>query len=132
VGLDVDWWLDGQDGFRWGSSGELSFAAQTLFCSPHITDPHSNLVLPQITHSLLYAGLFTVLSAIPSLPLSAYNTFHIEEKHGFNKSSWGLWVTDQIKSYALGAVIGLPVLAAFLKIVDWAGDWFIPALMVFL
>jgi STE24 endopeptidase len=73
-----------------------------------------------------------VLSAIPSLPLSAFGTFGIEEKHGFNKSTWGLWVTDQLKSYALGAVIGLPVLAAFLKIVDWAGDWFIPALMVFL
>jgi STE24 endopeptidase len=81
---------------------------------------------------LLYAAFFTIVTSLPSLPLSAFATFGIEEKHGFNKSTWGLWVTDQLKSYAIGAVIGLPVLAAFLKIVDYAGDWFIPALMVFL
>lgn len=86
----------------------------------------------QITHSLLYATFFTILTSIPSLPLSAFGTFGIEEKHGFNKSSLSLWITDQLKSYALGAVIGIPFLAAFLKIVDWSGDWFIPALMGFL
>lgn len=39
---------------------------------------------------------------------------------------------DTLKGWLVGAVIGLPFLAAFLKIIDWAGDSFVPYLMVFL
>jgi STE24 endopeptidase len=38
---------------------------------------------------------------------------------------------DQIKTYILMAVIGLPFLAGFLKIVEKAGRGFVPWLMLF-
>lgn len=44
-----------------------------------------------------------------SLPLSAYETFKIEEKYGFNKSSIGLWFSDLAKSVLVACAIGLPV-----------------------
>lgn len=56
--------------------------------------------------SLLYAG-----AQLISLPFSWYDTFVIEEKYGFNKMTKGTFVMDQIKSLALGAGIGLPILA---------------------
>ncbi|KAJ9120992.1 hypothetical protein QFC24_004972 [Naganishia onofrii] len=58
-------------------------------------------------------------------------TFVIEERHGFNKSTLKLFTTDTLKGWLVGGVIGLPFLAAFLKIIDWAGDSFVPYLMVF-
>lgn len=49
-----------------------------------------------------------------SLPLDAYSTFKIEEKYGFNKSSFGLWSGDLAKSVLLTCVIGLPVVWALI------------------
>jgi STE24 endopeptidase len=74
----------------------------------------------------------TALSSIPSLPWGYYYTFVLEEKHGFNKSTVKLWVTDQIKTWALLAVLGLPILAGFLKVIEWAGKNFVPWLMLFM
>ena len=39
---------------------------------------------------------------------------------------------DQVKGYALGAVIGMPILAGFLKVIEWAGKGFVPFLMLFM
>ncbi|WWC67541.1 uncharacterized protein I206_101450 [Kwoniella pini CBS 10737] len=85
-----------------------------------------------ITHSLTWMTVLTLISSIPGLPWSYFQTFVLEQKHGFNKSTVKLWITDTIKTYALAAVIGLPVLAGFLKVIEWAGKGFVPWLMVFL
>jgi STE24 endopeptidase len=62
------------------------------------------------------------ISTVPSLPLSLYQTFVLEEKHGFNKTTVGLFFADLVKSWVLGIAFGGPLLAGFLKIVKWAGD----------
>lgn len=71
-------------------------------------------------------------STAVSTPLSVYQTFVLEEKHGFNKTSPTLFVTDMLKSLVLAAAIGAPFLAAFLYVFEWAGDRFVPWLMAFL
>ncbi|OCF42102.1 STE24 endopeptidase [Kwoniella heveanensis CBS 569] len=85
-----------------------------------------------ITHSLLWMTLLTLSTSIPGLPWSYYQTFVLEQKHGFNKSTVKLWIMDTIKTYTLAAVIGLPVLAGFLRIIELAGKNFVPWLMLFL
>jgi STE24 endopeptidase len=69
---------------------------------------------------------------IPTLPLSIYQTFVLEAKHGFNKTTPALYVTDMLKSWLLGIVLGSPLLAAFLYVFDWAGDRFVPWVMALL
>lgn len=86
----------------------------------------------QITHSLMWMVALTAVSALPSLPWSYYYHFVLEEKYGFNKQTVRLWAMDQVKGYALGAIIGLPILAGFLKVIEWAGKGFVPFLMVFM
>lgn len=49
-----------------------------------------------------------------SLPFDAYETFKIEEKYGFNKSSLGLWFGDLAKSVFLTCLIGLPLIWALI------------------
>lgn len=72
------------------------------------------------------------MSSIPTLPLSIYQTFVLEEKHGFNKTTPALFVADLFKGWAIGSIIGAPFLSAFLYVVKWAGDRFVPWLMAFL
>jgi Zn-dependent protease with chaperone function len=86
----------------------------------------------KIPQSLVYATLLTMAGILPSLPFSFYSTFVIEQRHGFNKSTVGLWIMDQLKGWVVGAVVGLPVLAAFLAIAGWAGKGFVAWLMAFL
>ncbi|KII84839.1 hypothetical protein PLICRDRAFT_45641 [Plicaturopsis crispa FD-325 SS-3] len=86
----------------------------------------------EILQSLGFAIVLFLASSIPGIPLSAYQTFVLEEKHGFNKTTPGLFVTDLVKGWAIGFTIGLPFLATFLYVFKWAGDRFVPWLMAFL
>jgi STE24 endopeptidase len=76
--------------------------------------------------------LVTIISTIPSIPWNYYYTFVLEEKHGFNKSTKGLWVADQVKTLGLIGILGLPILAGFLRVIEWAGRSFVPWLMLFM
>jgi STE24 endopeptidase len=86
----------------------------------------------EILQSIGFSVVLYFVSALPTLPLSVYQTFVLEEKHGFNKTTPSLFVADLLKSWALGFVIGSPFLAAFLYVFKWAGDRFVPWLMAFL
>lgn len=86
----------------------------------------------QITQSIAFVTVLYFTSSIPSLPLSIYQTFVLEERHGFNKTTPGLFVADLVKGWAVGFAIGTPFLAAFLYVFKWAGDRFVPWLMGFL
>lgn len=66
------------------------------------------------------------------MPLSLYQTFVLEEKHGFNKTTAKLFVADLLKSWLLMLAIGAPFLSAFIWVFKWAGDRFVPWLMAFL
>jgi STE24 endopeptidase len=52
------------------------------------------------------------LSALANLPFSLYGTFVLEQRFGFNRTTWRLWLRDRAKGLALGAVLGLPLLYA--------------------
>ncbi|CAA7266783.1 unnamed protein product [Cyclocybe aegerita] len=86
----------------------------------------------EILQSIAFVFTLFFLSSIPTLPLQAYGTFVLEEKHGFNKTTPKLFVTDLLKGWALAFGLGAPFLAAFLSIFKWAGDRFVPWLMAFM
>lgn len=50
--------------------------------------------------------------------------FIIKERHGFNKMTIGVYISDKIKEYILSAVIGLPVYYGFMWLVIWGGEQF--------
>lgn len=92
----------------------------------------TRLTVSQILQSNVFCGVLFIASTIPMLPCSIYQTFVLEEKHGFNKTTWKLFVTDLIKGWILAVVIGSPFLSAFLWMFKWAGDRFVPWLTGFL
>jgi len=86
----------------------------------------------EILQSIAFGGVLLVVSFIPGLPISIYQTFVLEEKHGFNKTTPGLFVADILKTGVLCAALGAPFLAGFLWVFKWAGDRFVPWLMAFM
>ncbi|CAN5320660.1 M48 family metallopeptidase [soil metagenome] len=66
-----------------------------------------------------------------ALPFSAYRTFVIEERFGFNKTTPALFLTDLLKSTLLLVVLGGPLALAILWIMRSAGDfWWLYAWLV--
>lgn len=56
--------------------------------------------------ALVYFGVLSFAASIIQLPFSLYNTFVIEEKYGFNRTTKRTYILDKIKGLALGAIIG--------------------------
>lgn len=75
---------------------------------------------PLIAGVAATATIFLLLTVI-EIPTSIYQTFVIEEKFGFNKSTVNQFVKDQFMHLGLGAAIGLPLLALILWIMDNVG-----------
>jgi STE24 endopeptidase len=85
-----------------------------------------------ISQSLVFMGIFMVISIITNIPIKYYQNFVLEESYGFNKLTIKLWISDTIKQFFLTCILGGPILAAFLKIIDIFGDSFMYYLSVFL
>ncbi|MDQ6640051.1 MAG: M48 family metallopeptidase, partial [Pseudomonadota bacterium] len=79
--------------------------------------PHAGALAYEI--ALIIA--FVVIGGVLELPFEWYSTFVLEQRFGFNRMTWRLWLADTAKAIALGAAIGIPLLAAVLWIMATAG-----------
>ncbi|XP_064810228.1 CAAX prenyl protease 1 homolog [Oncorhynchus masou masou] len=78
----------------------------------------------EIFQSLSFLMLATLFSAFTGLPWSIYNTFVIEEKHGFNQQTLGFFLKDAVKKFIVTQCILLPVTSLLLYIIKIGGDFF--------
>lgn len=78
-----------------------------------------------MSQSIAFFAVTTALSTLSALPLSYYQSFVLEEKFGFNKSTVKIWITDAVKSLGLTIVLGSPFVYAFLRIIDAYGVSFV-------
>jgi STE24 endopeptidase len=71
------------------------------------------------------AMLFSVMfiSGLIDLPLSLYSQFVIEARHGFNRMTPALFVSDLVKQTLLGIAIGAPIIAAVLWLMGAMGEF---------
>ncbi|GBF30626.1 protease HtpX [bacterium MnTg04] len=75
-------------------------------------------------------SVFFIVSLL-SLPLSAYSTFTIEARFGFNRTTLGTFLGDLVKGWLLMALLGGPLIAAILWLMDQAGSkWWLYAWVV--
>lgn len=77
-----------------------------------------------ILAALIFFGILMFASDVISLPFSVYDTFKIEEKYGFNKTTPKTFVLDKIKGWLIGAVIGGGLLALVIFIYQKTGNLF--------
>ena len=82
--------------------------------------------LSSIMTGIAALGSVFFIMSLFELPTSLYLTFVIEEKFGFNKSTVNQFVKDQLMQLALVAIIGLPLLALILWVMQALGStWWI-------
>ena len=87
-----------------------------------LDDRVSRLGLPMVWSGLIYIGILLAIKSLLSLPFGVYATFVIEERFGFNQTSWQTYVKDRIKAAILAVVLGTPLLAAVLAFFHYAGS----------
>jgi len=75
-----------------------------------------------LVYQLALLGAFAVIGAVIELPLDLYSTFHIEQRFGFNRTTWRLYVADMAKSALVGVLIGTPIAALVLWLMHAAGS----------
>jgi STE24 endopeptidase len=78
---------------------------------------------PGMVQQLALLACFAAIGGLLDLPFTLYQTFVIEERFGFNKMTWKLWLADSLKGLALGAAIGLPIAWLILWIMGSTGQW---------
>jgi STE24 endopeptidase len=74
--------------------------------------------------ALVFFGTLTLASDILTLPFQLYSIFIIEEKFGFNKTTPKTFVTDKIKGYLLGVVMGGGLLSLLIYFTQLIGPNF--------
>ena len=74
--------------------------------------------------ALAFFGVLMLASDLLTIPFQLYSTFVIEEKYGFNKTSIKTFITDKLKGYVLGAVVGGTLVALLIYMIQEIGPSF--------
>ncbi|HSD60843.1 MAG TPA: M48 family metallopeptidase, partial [Burkholderiales bacterium] len=81
-----------------------------------------------LTRGIAFIASVTVLLSAAEIPLSVWRVFVIEERFGFNKMTPATFAADLAKQAAVGAALGLPVLALTLWLMERSGElWWLYA-----
>jgi STE24 endopeptidase len=80
-----------------------------------------SLVAGPVPTGLVFFGCLGIISVLFRLPFSAYRTFRIEERYGFNRTTVRTFVLDFLKGLLLAAGIGGAALALVLGLFDALG-----------
>ena len=76
---------------------------------------------------------FVAIGSVFDLPFEWYSTFRLEQRFGFNRTTWKLWIADSLKGLAVAVVIGVPILAGVLWIMAATGwAWWLFAWLAWL
>ncbi len=76
-----------------------------------------------MAYQLALLVAFVLIGGLLDAPLEIYNTFRIEQRFGFNRMTWRLYLVDVAKGLLIGAAIGLPLAALVLWLMASAGAW---------
>ena len=75
-----------------------------------------------MAYQLALLAVFALIGGALDLPLELYATFRVEQRFGFNRMTWRLYVVDLLKGVLIGALIGLPIAALVLWLMHAAGS----------
>lgn len=84
----------------------------------------AGLTMNVILSALLFFAIIGFASDMLSTPFSVYDTFVIEERFGFNKTTPATFILDKMKGWLLSAILGGGLLALIIFIWTKTGDSF--------
>jgi STE24 endopeptidase len=72
------------------------------------------VIPPSVERGVAFLVATFAIGAVISLPFDVYDTFVLEQRFGFNRTTPLTYVLDHLKSWAIGLVIAVPLLYACL------------------
>ncbi|RZI74092.1 MAG: M48 family peptidase [Pseudomonas sp.] len=75
-----------------------------------------------MARQLALLAAFVAIGGLLELPFTLWQTFRLEQRFGFNKMTWHLWLADAAKGVVVGVLVGLPIAALILWIMGTAGS----------
>lgn len=79
--------------------------------------------LGPIAAQLVFLTACAVVGALVELPLGWVETFRLEQRFGFNRTTPRMWLADLAKGTLLSALLGWPLAAIVLALMGAAGAW---------
>ncbi|NIO03401.1 MAG: M48 family metalloprotease [Proteobacteria bacterium] len=101
---------------------------------PQVVEWLSLWVSKPIGRGLIFFALLSAMFTLIQIPFNLYDTFVIEERHGFNASTLKTWILDLVKGMFISALIGGTVLALLLILIHklpqtwWIWAWIVLAI----
>ena len=80
-----------------------------------------NWNLIPLVSGLFYIGILLCVYSLLQLPFSIYDTFVIEQRFGFNKTTPRTFFLDQVKGFVLTVLLGGLLLAGILALFQYVG-----------
>ena len=74
--------------------------------------------------ALIFFGIIMIVSDIITTPFAYYQTFIIEEKFGFNKTTKKLFIIDKLKGLVMMAIVGGGIIALIIWFYELTGNQF--------
>lgn len=79
-----------------------------------------------LAYQVTLVFVFSLIGGVLELPFDWYANFRIEERFGFNRMTLRLWLGDLLKNLLVSTLIGLPLIAMVLWLMDIAGaSWWL-------
>ncbi|MCL0044175.1 M48 family metallopeptidase [Dehalococcoidia bacterium] len=76
----------------------------------------------EISNGIAFMGILGAFSFILNIPSDLYSTFVIEQKFGFNKTTYQTYISDTLKGIMLSVIIGVPVIVGILYFFEYTGS----------
>lgn len=83
----------------------------------------SYMIKDDFMRGIIYPFAVGLVFYIIGLPQSYYYQFKLEERFGFNRMSIKTFITDQLKALIIGLILGIPLLASLLWIINQTGSY---------
>lgn len=95
-----------------------------LFLFAGLLPLYDSFIAGLTTSPLLQGVLFFIilswLQTLLDIPFSLYGAFVVEARHGFNTLTPRLWLSDLLKSQAIGTVITALLLSVIFTLIGWS------------
>ena len=114
-----------QFGVIHGIAGAVLLIVLVYFGGFETIDRYARSFSPQGYYSpaFIFAGVLFLIKFVIDLPFTLYDTFVLEARYDFNRTTPRLFVVDLIKSLALTVVLGVPLYLGILWFMIKAGDY---------
>jgi len=85
----------------------------------------------ELVSAIVFVLSFMLINYLVTLPFDIYTKFVIDEKFGYNRSTFSLFIKDNLKSAALTVVIGSAVIAGLYYLMNIENWWIWSFLFLF-